>query len=95
MIIPPRGVGICMDRKDIKQLLSIVKGQLNGIDKMLDDGVYCIDISNQLLASIALLKKANVILLDQHLKHCVLNANSREEREEKLEEISKVISKVM
>ncbi|MBR0294806.1 MAG: metal-sensing transcriptional repressor [Bacilli bacterium] len=84
-----------MDRKDIKQLLSIVKGQLNGIDKMLDDGVYCIDISNQLLASIALLKKANVILLDQHLKHCVLNANSREEREEKLEEISKVISKVM
>ena len=84
-----------MDRKEIKHLLKIVEGQLNGINKMLDDGVYCIDISNQLMASIALLKKANVVLLDQHLKHCVLNATSREEREEKLEEISKVISKVM
>ena len=84
-----------MDRNEIKHLLEIAKGQINGINKMLDDGAYCIDISNQLMASIALLKKANVILLDQHLKHCVLNANSREEREEKLEEISKVISKVM
>ena len=84
-----------MDRKEIKHLLTIVKGQLNGIERMLDEGVYCIDISNQLLASIALLKKANVVLLDQHLKHCVLNATSREEREEKLEEISKVFSKVM
>ena len=81
-----------MDRNEIKHLLDIVKGQLNGINKMLDDGVYCIDISNQLLASIALLKKANVVLLDQHLKHCVLNAPTREE---KLEEISKLISKVM
>ena len=84
-----------MDRNEIKHLLQIVKGQLGGIEKMLDDGTYCIDISNQLLASIALLKKANVVLLDQHLKHCVLNANNREEREEKLEEISKLISKVM
>lgn len=84
-----------MDRNEIKHLLEIAKGQINGIMKMLDDGVYCIDISNQLLASIALLKKANVNLLDQHLKHCVLNATTREEREQKLEEVSKVISKVM
>lgn len=84
-----------MDRNDIVHLLEIVKGQINGIEKMLDDGVYCVDISNQMLASIALLKKANVMLLDQHLKHCVLNATSCEERETKLEEISKLISKVM
>ena len=84
-----------MNRSDINRLLEIVKGQINGIEKMLDDGVYCVDISNQMLASIALLKKANVMLLDQHLKHCVLNATPREERETKLEEISKLISKVM
>ena len=95
MKIPPRGVGIFMDRNDIKHLLEIATGQINGIKKMLDDGVYCIDISNQLLASIALLKKANALLLDQHLKHCVLNAPTREEREEKLEEISKIIAKVI
>lgn len=84
-----------MDRKEIKHLLSIVKGQITGIEKMLDDGIYCIDISNQLLAATALLKKANTVLLNQHLKHCVLNANSREEREEKLDEISKILEKVI
>ena len=84
-----------MDRNEIKHLLEIVTGQINGIKKMLDDGAYCIEISNQLLASIALLRKANAGLLDQHLKHCVLNAPTREEREEKLEEISKIISKVL
>lgn len=84
-----------MDRSDVKRLLEIAKGQINGICKMIDDGEYCIDISNQLLASIALLKKANVTLLDQHLKHCVLNAKDKEERENKLDEVSKIISKVM
>ncbi|MCR5184553.1 MAG: metal-sensing transcriptional repressor [Bacilli bacterium] len=84
-----------MDRKEIIHLLEIAKGQLGGIIKMLEDGVYCIDISNQMLASIALIKKANVALLDQHLSHCVLNAVDKKEREEKLQEVSQIIKKVM
>ena len=54
---------------------------------------YCIDISNQLMASIALLKKINSEILTAHLKHCVLHA-SEDEKEKKIEEITQVIKRL-
>ena len=50
-----------MNEKRSQALKSIktAKGQLDGIVKMIDEGRYCIDISNQLMACIALLQKAN------------------------------------
>ena len=43
------------DHKQIKSRLNIVKGQLEGISKMIDDDAYFIDISNQILAVISAL----------------------------------------
>ncbi len=82
------------DEKQIKQLLNTAKGQIEGILKMIDEGAYCIDISNQLLAASAILKKANVEILDAHLHHCVLYS-SENDKARKLEEISEVLKKVM
>ena len=83
------------DKKQIKRLLNTAKGQIEGILKMIDEDVYCIDISNQILASAAILKRANIEILDAHLKHCVVNASSQEEKEEKMEEISNILKKVV
>ena len=83
------------DKKQIKRLLNTAKGQIEGILKMIDEDVYCIDISNQILASAAILKRANIEILDAHLKHCVVNASSQEEKEEKMLEISNVLKKVI
>ena len=82
------------DEKQIKLLLNTAKGQIEGIIKMIDEGAYCIDISNQLLAASAILRKANVEILDAHLHHCVLHS-SESEKAKKLEEISEVLKKVM
>ena len=79
-----------MDRNDIIHFLEIARGQIGGIIKMLEEGEYCIDISNQMLATTGLIKKANTMLLDQHLKHCVLNATDREERETKLDQMIQI-----
>ena len=79
------------DKKQINRLLNIAKGQINGIQKMIEEGQYCIDISNQIMATIAILKKTNVEILDAHLHHCVLNAKNNEDLEVKMDEISKVI----
>ena len=83
------------DKTQIKRLLNTAKGQIEGILKMIDEDVYCIDISNQILASAAILKRANIEILDAHLKHCVVNASSQEEKEEKMLEISNVLKKVI
>ena len=83
------------DKTQIKRLLNTAKGQIEGILKMIDEDVYCIEISNQILASAAILKRANIEILDAHLKHCVVNASSQEEKEEKMEEISNILKKVI
>ena len=83
------------DKKQIKRLLNTAKGQIEGILKMIDNDVYCIEISNQILASAAILIRANIEILEAHLKNCVVNAETKEEREEKMEEVSNVLKKVI
>ena len=82
------------DKKHVKKLINTAKGQLEGINKMIDEDKYCIEISNQILASIAILKRVNNDILEAHLNHCVVNAETLEERKEKMEEVSKILKKV-
>ena len=82
------------DKKKTKRLLNTAKGQIEGILKMIDEDKYCIDISNQLLASIAILKKVNNAILEAHLNNCVVNASTKEEKLEKMKEVSDILKKV-
>lgn len=75
--------------------LKTARGQVEGIIKMIEDGRYCIDISNQILATSALLKKANLLILEQHMNHCLIEAIDTDSREEKISEIMNVVSKIM
>lgn len=75
--------------------LKTSKGQIEGIIKMLEDGRYCVDISNQIIAAQALLKKANMMILKQHLHHCVKDAFDQDKGDEKIEEIIGLLSKIM
>ncbi|MCY6485568.1 metal-sensing transcriptional repressor [Clostridium aestuarii] len=86
------------ERKKAIQSLKTSKGQIEGIIKMIEDGRYCIDISNQIIAAQSLLKKANMLILKQHLNHCVKDAfskaNNEEDIEKKIEEIIQILSKI-
>ena len=57
-------------RNNTLRLLRTASGQVDGIIRMLEEGRYCIDISNQILATEALLKKANAQVLVNHLDTC-------------------------
>lgn len=83
------------DKRKAEQYLKTAKGQIDGILRMIEEGRYCIDISNQIIASQALLKKANSMILKQHLNHCVKNAFLHNEGEEKIDEIIAVLDKLM
>jgi DNA-binding FrmR family transcriptional regulator len=75
------------------KLLKIAKGQLESSIKMIEDGRYCIDISKQLLATQALIKKANLQILDNHIRHCVKDAILEGNSEEKIAEVMEIVSK--
>lgn len=83
------------ERKNAIKYLKTVRGQIDGILKMLDDQRYCIDVSNQISASTALLKKANVEILQGHLNSCLIKAiENHEELDEKMNEIHDVLLKI-
>lgn len=87
----------CMneEKKKAIQALRTSKGQIEGIIKMLEDGRYCIDVSNQIYAAQSLLKKANLLILRQHLNHCVKQAFLHDSGDEKVDEIINLLSKLL
>ena len=83
------------ERKKALQTLKTARGQIEGIIKMIEDDRYCIDVSNQILASQSLLKKANLLVLQGHISHCVKQACAEGNSAEKMDEINKLLEKLL
>ena len=77
------------------QSLKTSKGQIDRIIKMMEEGRYCIDVSNQIIAAQSLLKKANMLILKQHLNHCVKDAFINNTGEDKVDEIIELLAKLI
>lgn len=81
---------------DVLNRLRSISGHVNGITRMVEDQEYCIDVINQIQAVQAALNKVSVIVLDDHMHHCVTAAIRNEdpsERERVLNEIKEVFEK--
>ena len=61
------------DKDALKIRINKIAGQMNGIKKMIDDDRYCSDILIQLLAIEKAIKSLEMVILDNHLKTCVVN----------------------
>lgn len=85
------------DQDNITRRLKIVRGQVDGLLKMVEEDRYCVDISNQVLAIISALKSINVDILTAHLSHCVtqsLESQDPKDIEEKMREMEGLIKKI-
>lgn len=82
-----------MKHKNILNLLKTAKGQIDGIIKMVEEDRYCLDISKQILSVQALLKKANLKLLNNHIRTCVTDAITSGKGDEKITEIINIIDR--
>ena len=82
------------DKEKVALLLKTARGQLDGLLKMVEDDRYCMDISNQLLATQAILKKANREVVQAHLVSCVRDAFEKGNEEEKITEIMDLLDKM-
>lgn len=78
------------EKIDLKLRLKKVAGQINGIDKMLDDGRYCVDVVQQILAARAALNRVSLIILESHAKSCVVTAIKENRAEESIDELMDV-----
>lgn len=83
------------DQKKAMQHLKTARGQIDATIKMLDEGRYCVDVSNQILAAQSLLKKADLLIIRQHMTHCVRQAFLEDQGDEKIDEIMDLLDKAM
>ena len=86
------------DPNKITRLLKTAQGQLEGILRMVEENRYCLDISGQIMAADAILRRAHREVLQAHLDRCVLDAvesGDREAARQKLSELAGVLEKLM
>lgn len=83
------------EKKKAVQALKTARGQIDGIIKMIEGGRYCIDISNQILATSAMIKRANLLILEQHMNNCLVEAIDEDGGKDKISEILSILSKIM
>ena len=79
--------------QDILRRLKSVEGHVRGIERMVEEGQYCVDIVNQIVAVQRALKKVSGLVLDRHLHSCVTRAIQGDDvqaREKVLDELMEV-----
>ena len=83
------------DKSKILRLLKTARGQMDGILKMVEEDRYCIDVSQQVMATGAILSRVNREILEAHLRHCVQEVASASEREEKIDEFVRALERIL
>ena len=66
--------GYTLDKPEYLVRLRKIEGQVRGLQRLIDDDTYCIDVLTQIASVNAALKQVALGLVDQHLRHCVLDA---------------------
>ena len=86
--------GYAGSKPEIIRRLRKVEGQVRGIQKMVEDERYCIDVLTQIGAVQAALDKVALGLLDDHARHCVIGAETGK-REDRTTELMAAVGRLM
>jgi len=90
--------GYTMAKDDYLRRLRRIEGQVRGLQRMIDEDTYCIDVLTQLSAATAALEGVAVGLLDEHVRHCVADAARNDDpaaADEMVTEATKAIARLV
>lgn len=90
--------GYTMTKEQYLGRLRRIEGQVRGLQRMIDEDVYCIDILQQIAAVNGALRNVAIGLLDEHVAHCVTNAaasGDTEHAREMVTEATKAIERLV
>jgi len=86
--------GYAMNKKDLQDRLRRIEGQVRGLQRMVEEDTYCIDILTQLNSVNAALRAVGMGLLDAHVRHCVRESIEQGEGDEKVEELMAAVGRL-
>ena len=86
--------GYADSKEELLNRLRRIRGQVGGIERMVADDRYCIDVVTQISAVEAALDKVALALLGEHTRHCVVEADGRRQAE-RAEELIAVVGRLL
>ena len=83
----------CMDADNLHRRLRKIIGQVQAIDRMIDEDIPCEDILSQMNAAKSALNKCGQIVLEGHIQHCVRDGIEHGDAEKTIKEFSKAVER--
>ena len=90
-----RARGYTATKDELNKRLRRIEGQVRGIEKMVDEDRYCIDVLTQISAVQAALDKVALGLLDEHTRHCVVEGHAKGTPEELTDEMMSAVGRLL
>ena len=96
-MVPNSELGYITDKQALMNRLKRIEGQVRGLQRMVEEESYCIDILTQVSAATKALENVALSLLEQHLHHCVADAARAggPDAEDKLAEATAAIARLV
>lgn len=88
-------VGYTDVKPEVESRLKRIEGQVRGIERMVADDRYCIDILTQIIAVRAALEQVSILMFREHTKHCMADAISSGDPAEKMRELSDCVERFL
>lgn len=84
------------DKEKLKNRLRRIEGQVRGLQRMVDEETYCVDILTQVASVVSALEKAGALVLKDHVEHCVRESIEKGEgADEKIEELTAAVERFL
>lgn len=89
--------GYSADKEAVLKRLKRIEGQVRGIERMVEEDTYCIDVLTQVSAATKALQSVALILVGDHLNHCVADAmvQGGTQAQEKIQEAQDAIARLV
>jgi DNA-binding FrmR family transcriptional regulator len=87
------GAGYATDRDALLARLRRIEGQVRGLQRMVEEDRYCIDVLTQVNSAVAALRAVGVGLLDEHVRHCVRDSIRADGGDEKVDELINAVAR--
>ena len=92
----PHGYIKAKDKEKIQNRLRRIEGQVRGVQRMVDEEAYCVDVLTQISSVVSAMEKVGALLLKDHVEHCVRESIEKDEgADEKIEELTSAVERFL
>ncbi len=94
----PHGYIKAKDKEKLRNRLRRIEGQVRGLQRMVDEEAYCVDVLTQVASVVSALEKVGTLVLKDHVEHCVresIESGDRQKADEKVEELTTAVERFL